>query len=88
MALIAEIFRFRMHIVTVRAVELILIVRRRMRIMGLDVLGLFNQSRYRVALRAGIDRRQFGFSHIHVLSMAHLAADAFGNMSVGSELCG
>ena len=54
-ALVAEVFRFAVHVVAVRAVELILIVRGDVRIRRLDVLCLFNEILGVVALRAGLD---------------------------------
>ena len=55
MALVAEVFRFAVHVVAVRAVELILIVRRDVGIDGLDALRLFNEILSVVALGAGLD---------------------------------
>lgn len=77
-----------MHVVAVRAVKLILIMRRYVRIVRLDVLGLFYKRRNIVAARAVFNRWKFRLGHVHVLSVAHLAADALGDVSIGAELGG
>lgn len=77
-----------MHEVAVRAIELVLVVGRGVRILRLDVLRFFNERRGRVALDARIDRRDFRLGHVHVLTVAHLAAHALGNMAVRAELSG
>ena len=83
-ALSAEVFRLGVHVVAVRAVELILIVRRGMRIGGLDVFGLLHQLLGVVALRAGFDGRHLGVGLVR--SVTHRARHALGDMSVSAEL--
>ena len=63
MALVAEVLRFAVHVVAVRAVKLVLIVRGDVRIRRLDVLRLLNEVLRVVALRARLDVgrcRQYG----------------------------
>ena len=55
MTLVAEVLGFAVHVVAVHAVELVLVVRRDVRIRGLDALGLFNEILGVVALGAGLD---------------------------------
>ena len=59
-----------------------------MRIVRLDILRLFDQSRGRVTLGACVDRRNFWLGHVHVLAVAHLTADAFGDMTICAKLSG
>ena len=55
MALVAEVLRFAVHVVAVRAVKLVLIMRGDVRIRRLDVLRLLNEVLRVVALRARLD---------------------------------
>lgn len=73
-ALVAVVFAFLMHQVAVRAFERVAVVRRDMRIGGLDVLRLRNELLGIVAARAGFDRRHLGI--LHVLTVAGLALKA------------
>ena len=84
MALVAEVFRFAVHVVAVRAVELILVVRRDVGIDGLDALRLFDEILGVVALGAGLDvgRGRVGL----VGAVAGLAREAHRGMAVGAEL--
>lgn len=74
--LVTEVFALLMTVVTVHAVQLILIVRREMRILGLDILGLFNQSLDRMTLLTVFDARR-----LEVLFIRTVA-----NRAVRSEL--
>ena len=81
-ALVAEVDRLFVHVVTVDAVELILIVRRDVRIGRLDVFGLFNQGFDVVAGLAVVDGRQLRVGLIG--TVADLTFHAFGNVPFGS----
>ena len=87
MALSAEILTLFVHMVAVRALQLILIVRRHMRILRLHVLCLRDELLGVMALSALFDIRRVEFSRI-ALTVTHLTIDAFGNMTVGAELLG
>lgn len=86
MTLIAEVNGFFVHHVAVGAIQLILIVRRHVGVVGLYVLGLLDKSRRRVTLSAFLDRRDFGLGHVHILTMTHLAVDASSNVPICTEL--
>ena len=81
-ALVAEVDRLFVHVVTVDAVELILIVRRDVRIGRLNVFGLFNQGFDVVAGLAVVDGRQLRVGLIG--TVADLTFHAFGNVPFGS----
>lgn len=83
-ALIAEIDRRLVHQMAVYAVELILIVRRDMRICRFDVFCFLDDSLDVVTGLAGID---CGFLRIgFIRPMTHFALHAFGDVAFGA--CG
>lgn len=86
MALIAEVNGLFMHHVTVGAIQLILIMRRNVGVVGLYVLGFFDECGRRVTLSAFLNRRDFRVGHVHILTMAHLTTDASGNVPICTEL--
>ena len=77
MALRTEVFARFMHVVAVRAFELILIVRGHVRILGLHVLRLRHERLRRMALRALLDVRRIEFRGV-ALAVAHFAVHAAG----------
>ena len=84
MALIAIVLGFAVHQVAVRAFKLVAVVRRHVRVGGLDVLGLLNQGLDVVALPARVDR---GFLRIGLVrTMAGFAGEAHADVAVGAEL--
>lgn len=86
MALIAEILRCFMLQVTVHAVQSVLIVRRHVRIGGLDVFRPGHQILGVVATRTGLNCRDFRILGIHIFSVAALARQTACNMAVGTEV--
>lgn len=84
MALVTEVFCFAMHHVTVQTLKVILVVRRNVRIRRLDVLGLFNQSLFVMALCAGFDRRFLRIGLIR--TMAASTGDAHRRVAISTEL--
>ena len=85
MALSAEVFALFVAQVAVRALELILVVRRGVRVVGLDVFRLIHQSLRRMALRAGIDVGRIKLGGI-ALTVTHLAAHPLCDMAVSQKL--
>ena len=84
MTLVAEVLGFAVHVVAVHAVELVLVVRRDVRIRGLDALGLFNEILGVVALGAGLD---VGSGRIGLVgAVAGFARQTHGGVAVGAEL--
>lgn len=86
-ALRAEVFARFMHVVAVRAFQLILIVRGHMRVLGLHVLRLRDERLRGVALRALFDVGRIEFRGI-ALAVAHFAVHTAGHVLVGAELIG
>ena len=84
MALVAEVLRFAVHVVAVRAVKLVLIVRGDVRIRRLDVLRLLNEGLRVVALRARLDVGRGGIGLVG--AVAGLAGETHRRMTVGTEL--
>ena len=76
-----------MHMVAVRAFELILIVRRHVRILRLHVLRLRDERLRRMALRALLDVRRIEFRGV-ALTVTNFAVHAAGHVLVGAELIG
>ena len=84
MALVAEDLGGLVPVMAVRAVELVPVVRRRVRIGRLDVLRLLNERLRRMALRA---RRERGLLRVlRVGAVARGALHALGGVAVGKEL--
>ena len=73
-----------MHMVAVRAFELILIVGRHVRILGLHAFCLLNKLFCGMALRALLDVRGIEFGRI-AFAVAHLASYAASHMTIGAE---
>ena len=83
-ALVAEVLRFAVHVVAVRAVKLVLIVRGDVRIRRLDVLRLLDEVLRVVALRARLDVGRGGIGLVG--AVAGLAGETHRRMTVGTEL--
>ena len=83
-ALVAEVFRLAMHDVAVRAFKFVAVVRGRMRVGGLDVLRLFNQSLDVVALLARVHRGFLGIGLVG--AVAGFTGEAHAEVAVGAEL--
>ena len=83
-ALVAEVLRFAVHVVAVRAVKLVLIVRGDVRIRRLDVLRLLNEVLRVVALRARLDVGRGGIGLVG--AVAGFARQTHGGVAVGAEL--
>ena len=86
MALIAEVLRLHVAQVAAVAVEVACVVRRDVRVGGLDALRLFNEGCNRVAALAGLRGRFLGIGLVG--AVAHLAGDAAGDVAVGKHRVG
>ena len=86
MALIAEVFGFHMTHMAVRALQVLAVVRRNMRIGGFDLCGLFHKCVLLMARRASFDRGRLRI--VRVGPVAHLAAQSFGLVPIGQEVVG
>ena len=75
MALCTEVFAFLVTKMAVHAIELILIVRRCVRILRFYILGLINQCISGVTLYARIDGRHFRVFSIDPMALLTLDAD-------------
>ena len=84
MALVAEVLRFAVHVVAVRAVKLVLIMRGDVRIRRLDVLRLLNEVLRVVALRARLDVGRGGIGLVG--AVAGFARQTHGGVAIGAEL--
>ena len=84
MTLVAEVLGFAVHVVAVHAVELVLVVRRDVRIRGLDALGLFNEILGVVALGAGLD---VGSGRIGLVGAVPAARSALMSMTASGRKC-
>ena len=84
MALTAEVFTFFVHVMAVRTFQLILIVRRHMRILRLHILRLGDECRRRMTLRALLDVRRIKFRRIP-FAVTHFTGHAARRMHVGAE---
>ena len=74
MALVAEVLRFAVHVVAVRAVKLVLIMRGDVRIRRLDVLRLLNEVLRVVARRARLDVGRGGIGLVGAVAVRPMAA--------------
>ena len=85
-ALVTEVFTRFVAVVAVRAVEFILVVRRRMRILRLHFARFFHQRLRVVALRAGFRRRFLRIFRIRPVADGALNAD--GGVTVRNPIGG
>lgn len=79
---VAEVDRLFVHVVAVHAIELILVVRRNVRIGRFDVFGLFNQGLDVMTGLAVVNGRQLRVGLVG--TVADLTFHAFGNVPFGS----
>ena len=84
MALIAEVFGFHMTHMAVRALQVLAVVRRNVRIGRFDLCGLFHKCVLLMARRASFDRGRLRI--VRVGPVAHLAAQSFGLVPIGQKL--
>lgn len=85
-ALIAEVFGLHMTHMAVRALQVLAVVRRNVRVGGLDLCGLFHKRVLLMARRAGFDGGRLRI--LHILTMAHLAAQTFRLVAISKEVVG